>query len=227
MISDRLEGTDWHFRSDQPLSFSCAGCFLLKPCGGLHVKGAAMDCQRFCCGKKDCNIVCFNSPENYAKRLREIGGFDLRSIPACAPVKFDRMSGYAPLIHHAYSRKDLYAGDFVALSLYELLDRNGAPKYFSRDDVAKNFRIKSSSKLVISGVHKDKFLERLWRSTHREAIALMLRSLDVWLMTSPNFSVYNNVPRSENLYNIKRIGLLAHETLSLNSRVLRSSRALI
>jgi hypothetical protein len=32
-------------------------------------------------------------------------------------------------------------------------------------------------------------------------------------MTSPNFSVYNNVPRTENLYNIKRNVLIAQEFL--------------
>jgi hypothetical protein len=100
------------------------------------------------------------------------------------------------------------------LSLYELLDREGAPKYVSREEVAKNFRIKTDAALIISGIQVDKLLERLWNSTHREAVFSLLRSLKVNLVTSPNFSVYNNVPRSENLYNIKRILLFAQELLS-------------
>jgi len=158
-------------------------------------------------------MVCPNSPHHYAKRLQEIRGFGLENISRCAPVKFERISGYAPLIHHAYSRSSTFPGEIVSLSLYELLDRDGAPKYFSRSDVARQFRIRSDARLIITGVDRDALLERLWRSTHREAIAVMLRSLEVSLVTSPNFSVYNNVPRTENLYNIKRSALIAQEFL--------------
>jgi Domain of unknown function (DUF4417) len=212
---DRLDGANWHFRSDEPLSFNCRSCLLLDLCGGLRVKGPAMDCLRFCCGKQECDMVCPNSPGHYAKRLQEIGGFSLENVRRCAPVKFERLAGYAPLIHHAYSRSNTFPGEIVSLSLYELLDSHGAPKYFSRSDVARQFRIRSDARLIITGVDKDALLERIWRSTHREAIAVMLRSLEVSLVTSPNFSVYNNVPRTENLYNIKRNALVAQELLEL------------
>jgi hypothetical protein len=213
--SDRLDGANWHFRSDQPVSFNCRSCFLLNICGGLRVKGPAMDCLRFCCGKHDCEMVCPNSPNHYARRLQEIRGFGLENVRRCAPVQFERIHGYAPLIHHAYSRNGTFPGEIVSLSLYELLDRDGAPKYFSRSDVARQFRIRTDARLIITGVDVDALLERVWRSTHREAIAVMLKSLEVSLVTSPNFSVYNNVPRSENLYNIKRTALVAQELLEL------------
>jgi hypothetical protein len=214
MNSTRLDGTDWHFRPDEPQSLGCAGCFLRTICGGLNVTGAALDCQRFCCGKAECEIVCFNSPAKYAARLKEIRGFDLSNIPRCSPVEFERVRGYAPLIHHAYSRKAAFQGDVVALSLFELLDRDGAPKYSSRKEIAKNFRIREDAKLLISGIQKDWLLERVWRSAHRNSIAVMLKSIGVTVLTPPNFSVYNNVPRPENLYNIKRIGLISQEFLA-------------
>jgi hypothetical protein len=210
----RLSGTDWHFRSDQPRAFGCGSCFLLSVCGGLRVKGAAFDCQRFCCHQPNCQTVCFNAPANYAKRFREIGGFGLDNIPRCARVDFRRLRGYAPLFHHAYSRKKVFSGELVAVSLYELLTREGAPKYFSKDDIVRNFKIRPEAQLVVSGVHKDHLLERVWSSPHRAAIALMLKSIGITVLTAPNFSVYNNVPRPENLYNIKRIALLSYEFLA-------------
>ena len=214
MKQDRLVGTDWHFRPDESLSLSCARCFLLEICGGLHVKGGALDCQRFCCGKKDCKIVCFNSPVLYSRRLLEIKGFELNNVPHCTAVAFDKIHGYIPLLHHAYSRRDAFEGEQVALSLFELLNRDGSPKYLSREDVVKNFRFSNSAKLIVSSINKDHLLERLWETQHRRSIALMLKSIGVSIFTSPNFSVYNNVPRPENLYNIKRIVLLAQEFLS-------------
>jgi hypothetical protein len=213
MNADRLDGTDWHFRSDASVPFGCKDCYLKETCGGLRVKGAAFDCQRFCCHKKDCQTVCFNSPANYARRLKEIHGFGLENIPRCEPVKFERMQGFVPLIHHAYSRKEIFETELIALSLYELLDRDGAPKYVSLSDISRNFRISPKAKIIISGVHEDRLIERVWSSPHRSAIARMMRSIRVAMFTPPNFSVYNNVVRPENMYNIKRIGLLTQEFL--------------
>jgi hypothetical protein len=214
MTNQHLDGSNWHFRADQPVSFGCNACFLKTTCGGLRVRGAAFDCQRFCCGESNCETVCFNSPVEYAKRLKEVGGFELDTIPRCDPVKFDHIQGYAPLFHHAYSRKAEFFGEAIAISLFELLDRGGAPKYFSKAEISQNFRIDQQASLIVSGIQKDFLLERVWRSPHRTSIALMLKSIGVALFTSPNFSVYNNVPRPENLYNIKRIGLISYEFLA-------------
>jgi hypothetical protein len=97
MKTPRLDGTDWHFRPDAPPSFGCNGCYLLGVCGGLRVKGPAFDCQRFCCRKPNCETVCFNSPANYARRLKEINGFDLNTIQGCDPVDIERIRGFVPL----------------------------------------------------------------------------------------------------------------------------------
>lgn len=215
MNSNRLDGANWHFRPDQPISLGCAECFLLNICGGLRVEGAALDCQRFCCHEPNCSLVCFNSAANYARRLREVGGsFDLNTIPSCQPVTIEQFRGLVPLIHHAYSRNEAFHTDVVAISLFELLDRDGAPKYLNREEINKNFRVGPDAKLIVSGMHQDRLLERFWSSPHRNSIAAFLKSIGVSIFTPPNFSVYNNVPRPENFYNIKRIGLVSYEFLS-------------
>ncbi len=216
MNTARLDGTDLALSIPMRRLLSVANsCFLLRICGGLRVKGAAFDCQRFCSHKVGCqNRFCFNSPANYAKRVKEIDGFDLHTIPRCEPVDIKRIRGFVPLIHHAYSRKEQFFNEIIAISLYELLDAKGAPKYFSREDITRNFRISPKAKLVISGIQKDYLLERVWRSPHRNSIIAMLKSIGVAVFTPPNFSVYNNVPRPENLYNIKRIGIFSQEFLA-------------
>lgn len=214
MRPSQLDGGDWIYRPHQPIALGCFGCHLLPVCGGLRVDGAAIDCQRFCCGKSNCEMVCFNAPRLYAKRLREIGGLTLDNIPRCEPVPFERMKGYVPLLHHAYSRSAEFPGHIVSLSLFELIDRDCRPKYCSREEISKAFRILVDAKLVISGVHQDDLVERVWQSAHRAELISFLKACDISLLTCPNFSVYNNVPRTENLYNIKRIGLLSQEFLS-------------
>jgi hypothetical protein len=123
------------------------------------------------------------------------------------------MRGFAPLIHHASSRISAFRSTYIALSLYELLDREGIPKFASLDEVSEKFRFHPDNQIIVSGVHQDFLLERVWRSQHRPALAKFLKTINVAVLTSPNFSVYNNVPRTENLYNIKRIGRIAREFL--------------
>ena len=107
MSEARLDGANWHFRSDAPVSFGCNGCFLLRTCGGLRVKGPAFDCQRFCCHKPDCQIVCFNSPANYAKRLDEIGSFNLKTISRCEPVDIEAIRGFATNLLRLLSKRTI------------------------------------------------------------------------------------------------------------------------
>lgn len=208
-ISDLLEA-DWRFDESQPEALGCGECFLRGVCGGLRVAGGALDCLRFCCHKSSCEIVCFNNPALYAKRSAEVRGLNLSNIPRCDPVPIERLVGYAPLLHHGYRRVRRYNGNIVALSLFELIDRAGAPRFQSRSELAAKFLFSESAQIVISGVQKDHLLERVWGS-RREPLLRFLADIKPSIVSAPNFSLYNNLPRSENLYNLKRIGWLAYD----------------
>src|SRR3546814_10005388 len=61
------------------------------------------------------------------------------------------------------------------------------------------------ARLVVSGVARDKKIERYWAAKDRPAMLQQLAALDIALITPPNYSVLTDVPRTDNLHAMKRI----------------------
>lgn len=216
-MTRRSRRTDrWRHDSHNALALGCQCCWMLQPCGGLRIKRSAYDCGDFCCRGADltCTRVCLHNPEYFAARVAEVGGFENDDIARVAPVSFNRLDGYVPLLQHGFSRRDLLKANLVSLKLYDLIDPTGRPRFRSQQDILNHFRLRPGTKLILSGIHHEEALEKLWRSPYRAELIENLRTLDLALLTSPNFSIVLNHPRTEHLYNTKRIWLLAYEFLA-------------
>jgi hypothetical protein len=68
--------------------------------------------------------------------------------------------------------------------------------------------------LIINGVSEDQPIEDYW--THRRATALpeSLGALEPALVTAPNYSVFTNVPRWDDMFSIKRIAICWSELVA-------------
>jgi hypothetical protein len=103
----------------------------------------------------------------------------------------------------------------VALSLYEFFDkRTGVLRFDSREAVLDRFKISDGATIILSGTDEDPPLERWWRLHDRQGSARALRTLGVKLITTPNYSLFGDVPRLDNLYNMKRIAITTSEIQS-------------
>jgi len=69
----------------------------------------------------------------------------------------------------------------------------------------------ANARLVITGVDHDQPLENYWANARRASFVETLRSLNPSLVTTPNFSLFTDVPRWDNLYNMKRIAICWYE----------------
>jgi hypothetical protein len=65
--------------------------------------------------------------------------------------------------------------------------------------------------LVIDGVATDQPLENYWGRARDQGIIDYIVSLQPSLVTVPNFSLIADVPRYNDLYNIKRQAIAWHE----------------
>jgi len=147
--------------------------------------------------------------------VHEIRGFDLRDIPRYQPVPTHSLPYVVPHIYHRSKRVSELSYPAVSVSLGQLFDHHsGVAKYSSKAEVAEAFRFAPTAALIINGVSEDQPIEHYW--THRKATALAekLALLTPSLVTAPNYSVFTNVPRWDNMFSIKRIGICWSELIA-------------
>jgi hypothetical protein len=191
-------------------ALGCQVCPDFGACGGLHVETGLFDCNDLCTckDKAACDMVCRNKPEAFFDRFQEVGGFDLSSVPRVAARPIPALPTVVPLIGHKYSRKTVLAEKVVALPLYELFHMGtGEPHVRTRAELAQRFFIPEDAVIVVTGVDRDIKLEAWWAFADRERLMATLRDLGVALVTGPNFSLFTDTPRPDNLHSIKRIAL--------------------
>lgn len=131
---------------------------------------------------------------------------DLMDTPSAPEVDIAPLPAMIPLIEHNSARRDTLNFPIIAIPLYTLIDFNkGVLRFTDREALAKQFSIEPSARLVVSGVGRDRKIERYWGQANRHTILEQLQALDISLITPPNFSVLTNVPRTDNLHAMKRI----------------------
>jgi hypothetical protein len=195
-------------RSTRSSCLGCVNCVDRDRCGGLSVAASVFNCMDYCCGSpSNCDLVCPLAPQIFQNRIREIQGFDMSTISQVQALKWPDLPSVIPLIYHRYRRQRSLRAEAVALSLYQLYDRRtGLPRYSTREQLAAAFRIDPGSTLLLTGTDCDKTIENWWSKVD-ERLLRNLELLGIDLVTTPNFSLFTNVPRWDNLHSIKRIAL--------------------
>lgn len=193
-----------------PLAFGCTQCPELGHCGGLHNGADMFDCDALCnCTDKTvCDRVCRSNAKHFVQSVREVGGLKLDNVPRAAPVRIPSLPKIVPLIEHRTRRNERFQADTIALPLYRVIDlQHGALHVKSREQLAERFCISAEAQIVLSGVEKDSYIERWWELKNRKDLLQDLVKLNIGMVTSPNYSVLTDVPRTDNLHAIKRIAL--------------------
>lgn len=208
----RRERGLWHDGAKNTGSIGCTACPEAKVCGGLNVGRPAFDCLDYCCGEPDtCDVVCRRKPADYVRRVREIGGFALDNVP-----RSNAVPGRAvPVVYHRSSRRGAFGEGAVSLPLYGFVDRySGGVRFREMQAVAEKYRVDSDARLVLTGTAQDGPVERWWELGDRRLMVIRgLRELGVELVTTPNFSLFVDRPRWDDLFSMKRIALCHEEFL--------------
>ncbi|MFC3097910.1 hypothetical protein [Alteraurantiacibacter palmitatis] len=198
----------WDDAATMPSSLGCVTCIDRPICGGVHNGASFFDCGDYCrCkDKATCDLVCRGKPKQFVERLREVGGLEFANVPRAQVVPIEALPPMVPLIDHATARVGTLNSPIVALPLYALLNIDaGTLRYPDRAALSQKFGIDPNARLVVSGVARDRKIERYWASNDRPVMLEQLAALDIALITPPNFSVLTDVPRTDNLHAMKRI----------------------
>ena len=206
----------WQDRTKHTGSIGCTACPEARACGGLSVGKPAFDCLDYCCGGLEtCDAVCRRKPLDFARRVREVGGFSLDNVPRAAAVPAKPLPRAIPVLFHGASRSRAFDVPIVSLPLYAFLERGtGGPRYRTIDAVAERYGIGTSARLVLTGTAQDGPVERWWGlGSGRIEVIRGLRSLGIEMVTTPNFSLFVDRPRWDDLHSLKRIGITHEEFL--------------
>ncbi|MGH9351047.1 MAG: hypothetical protein ACRD2G_02630 [Terriglobia bacterium] len=208
----------WHDGTRHAPSLGCTRCPDREVCGGLQIDRAPFDCLGFCChNPADCDAVCRNKPDEFVRRVREVDGFLFDNVPRAQVLAAPRLPSLVPILFHGNKRVVPFrASPAVCLPLYKVIHReNGEARYESPQHLAEAFRIMPDMPVILTGTAPDPPLERWWSlgPQRREAIHV-LQGLGIALVTTPNYSLFVDQPRWDDLHNMKRIALVHEEFLS-------------
>lgn len=207
------EKTLWHDGTNRTPSLGCTACPDREICGGLSIGRAFYDCYDTCCGDAaSCDAVCRHKPRAFAQRIREIDGFRLDNVPRALGSPAPLLPPVVPVLLHGSARRAAFAPQAVCVPLYRVIARHsGRERYADAAAVAAAFRFKTGTPLILTGTADDRPLERWWGLGPARLDAIRkLRDLGVVLVTTPNFSLFVDQPRWDDLHSLKRIAL-AHE----------------
>lgn len=198
----------WDDATRHAPSLGCATCLERDRCGGVHTDAGILDCHDLCSctDKSKCDMVCRSNISLFVARMREVRGLGFENAPRARTHGVPKLPLVVPFVDHRYARAAILDEPVVAISLYELVNlATGQVHVGSRAELAARFLIPEGAQIVVSGVGKDGPIERWWELNTRPAILGALNNLGVTLVTTPNYSVLTDVPRTDNLHAMKRI----------------------
>lgn len=199
-----------------PPALGCHSCPEKAVCGGVHVAAPYFDCFTYCCGRPEaCESVCRGNPY-FADRIWEVRTFDLDNIPRGSRLLAPVLPQAVPILYHGSSRVGIVSPGVAALTLGSLFSRrDGSARFGSGAELRAIYRVADDTELLISGIGEDPPIERWWGlgTERRTSLIRALRVAGVGFMTTPNYSVTVNAPCWDDLYAIKRIGLVFAEMI--------------
>lgn len=190
----------------------CSNCLDFGMCGGLHLPAGAVDsCLAHCTCKTPteiatCDVVCQKRPSEFVKRMQEVRSFDLNNIPKAKKRSLPLLGNYVPLLHGKGVRKHREQMDYLAIPMSRaLIGRGSKTRARTAKELIEVTGIRPRLGWILSGTDDDGPIERIWGLDHLPRILQDMSNAGVVFATTPNYSLYADVPRHDNLHAMKRI----------------------
>lgn len=159
--------------------------------------------------------MCPNNPLKFRDRMREVNGLALDRLPRAAPCAAPHLPAYIPYIYHGNRRAVPLDIEAVALPLRRFCRPDGRLRFKSRAEVDTTFGIASDTRLVLIGSGRDASIEAYWKlSERRGPLLAALRDLGAALITGPNYSMFTDEVRYNDMHAMKRIGVTWQEIVA-------------
>ena len=191
-------------------ALGCKDCFARDKCGGLYAAGM-MDCLAYCCGEPaNCTYLCPKN-ERFLAVWRDTGGIEMKC--SSLPQSAEPLPLYVPLLQHGSRRQGSLRIPMAALTTFEVTKRDETTRDMCRDAVAlrTKFKLHADTPLILSSISPDRRLEHYWRMRKYRRLIDGIKSIQPQHIIAPNFSLFRDIPRFDNLANIRRSLVCAEE----------------
>jgi Domain of unknown function (DUF4417) len=198
-------------RGSAPLHLGCVDCLDHQVCGGLHLpplgiweSGCLTHCR--CANPSKCDLVCPNVPTRFVARVREVHGLSLDNIPPARDLALPDLPDALPIFDGNCGGKALSSLDFAVIPLTRALRRDGgSDRARTAQELSRSHGVRPRIGWVLTGVQDDRHVERTWRLRSSGVVFAQMKRSGVVMATTPNYSLYADVPRHDNLHAMKRI----------------------
>jgi hypothetical protein len=150
----------------------------------------------------------------FVDNIREVGGFDLNTVRRSPQLLRPGIPSAIPMIFHGNSRSQVLRTPAVSLPFARMFDRRtGEVRFRNRLDLCAAFMIDPTATILLSGTDSDPPIEKWWGlgRGRRTAVIRALRDLGIAATTSPNYSLFIDQPRWDDLHAMKRIAIVHSE----------------
>lgn len=180
----------------------CSKCNRFNRCGGCSL------CEAAICGEKcdKCASICRKRGSSvvYANKILDkdinlSGNKDL-NLPGYIPIIPDKL-------------KEKLNTNVISLHGGNVLKSNGkgVRKIYKENGYSNALNVSEGVSAILEFYVRDRTLEGIWDS--RECIYKEINDLNLGAVIAPNFSVYEDAPRIEHLYNIQRSLIVYNELI--------------
>jgi hypothetical protein len=173
------------------------------------------NCLSECCGEPEhCSLACFRSP-NITKVVRDAGGLGIDQRWDLTQARHV-LPDYIPHIGHGSGRSKPLARRNVALTTFDVLavGSNSGRDLSTPIELRDHFKISRRARVLSLSIAKDNRQENYWKHELSLRLPERLATLGIQYVTTPNYSLPLNVPRTEHLVNIRR-SVVCGERMSL------------
>jgi len=134
-----------------------------------------------------------------------VGGFGLNGSRIRAP-QAPSVPTYLPVVDSPASRQQPLSYSAVVLPITASI-RSG--HIASRHELCKHFLVQPDATVILNGVGQDRQIEPLWNWITSDAFVASIRALQPNAVWTPNFSMFADCPRTNDLHSMKRIAICA------------------
>lgn len=189
-------------------ALGCPDCFLFSQCGGTYASGV-FDCLAFCCNTPStCTFVCPKS-KRFVEVVRDTGGLVLNQRWHIRQ-RTTTLPHYVPCIQHGSSRMKRLNWPLVVVPTCEVTRRREKPCE-TPAQIRTAFKLRRDARIILSSIDEDRELENFWHVKTARSLAERLAGLEIDHIIAPNFSLPLEIPRFDNIANIRRSLVCAEE----------------